>query len=308
MLSGELESAWVDSRKRFGTLEAFINTSDELAPKSNVEFRGALYSSWVLLTYAAMEAGINSLGSACLRIIGRVAPTPADLPADLLGEHRLRSINYLAGLANAKRQNADFAATLSSLDTIGWHERSRLMTIDGNVWPDSVREWMGRIGVDSPELKWLTDPSERDSETLESRIRQLISERNQLAHGGRPDNLLRASLMCEWLGDARLFVRRSGQVMQRQLANLLDLPLNLLGEVDTAVSLGNSTVGIAKLWGAVAVGDHLLLREVGVGIKSCNVVSLQRNHQDLSAAAPGSTQVAVTVDRRVRGGELFLAI
>lgn len=308
MSSRDLEDSWAGSRLQFDALNAFVNASDALAPAGDVSYRSALYSSWVLLTYAATEAGIDGLGKACMNIFGREAPNPGLLPPEIMNEHRMRSLNHLAGLASARQQDAEFAKSLSVLDAAGWHERSRLLALDQNVWPDSVREWMYRIGVAKERVRWMSEPSDEHSDTLESRIRELIFERNLIAHGGRPDNLLSAALMCAWLADARRFVERVGRVLQCHVADLLHLTLERVGDVDPTVTLGNSTVAILELRSTVAVGDHLLLTGSDAETKSCLVVSLQNHGQELVSAVSGLTSVAITVDRRVQAAELCLPV
>lgn len=154
----------------------------------------------------------------------------------------------------------------------------------------------------------MLESADEQSETIESRIRQLISERNRLAHGGQPDNLLSAALMCSWLDEAGRFVERVARVLQCHIADLLDLNLDPIGMVDPVVSLGRTTVAIAELRANVSIGDHLFLRGVKGGTKSCVVVSLQRQDEELTSAPTGLTAVAVTVDKRINSGHLCLPI
>lgn len=305
---GELESSRLESRGRFDALANFVRLSDSISPQGDVDYRGAIYSSWVLLAYAATEAGIVGLGRAVLRLLGRISPMPNMLPASILGEHRIRSLKHLARLVEDETQQAEFAAAFRGFDAQGWHERSRLMHVDHNVWPDTVRELLGRLHVPSGSLSWMNEAETGGSETLSSRVAELIRERNALAHGGRPDNLLSSELMCQRVGDALRYVEQAAITLQCHLSDLLTLAPVGIGQVDHALQLGTHTVPVVRLDFAISVGDHLLIGGISTGTKSCIVQSLQCDGQALTRAPAGAERVSITVSREIHGGTLCLPI
>lgn len=302
-----LTETWVASDRQFADLKTFVTVSASNRPSGDQAYRESLYCSWVLLTYAALQGAINDQGSACMKVLGRAAQFPADLPTPVLKEHNRQTLTYLADYANGRltgRVTEEmFGSTLSSIERDDWSEHSRLMTFDRNVWPDYVKSWLGRLGSHH-DLGWIDAPVGGESETLGSQIKRLVDERNRFAHGERPTITLESQLMCEWIDAARLFAERVLRTLQewvvRTFAHILFPPI---GEVDDAVSaaLGASTVAFSKMRTPLAVGEVVCARDRGTPTL-LRVVSMQRDDVALADVAENVDRVAITFSRPVANG------
>lgn len=296
----ELEPAWLDSCERYDQLKEFVTSSASSIPRGDARYRANLYSSWILLTYAATEAALQEQGRACLRVIGSLIDTPADLPPLLMKKHHQRTLEHLSGLASADDQDDDFMDAISSINSHGWTRFTRLTSIDRNVWPNVVKEWLRRLDVDESRLKWMEEPFIDDSETASSRLKTLVSERNSIAHGLVPDNFVDAEIMCKWIDDSRAFVKQVVATLQAHLVTMLKISLDHLGEIDKSVSLGNSTVAFLRLSFEMRDGAHVSLVAPDGGCHIATVRSMQSNDVSLSYAPAGQERIAVTLSREIR--------
>ncbi|WIY02810.1 MAE_28990/MAE_18760 family HEPN-like nuclease [Amycolatopsis mongoliensis] len=302
-----IEEAWRASAERFDQLKLYVNASFETIPRGDVDYRVNLYSSWILLAYAATEAAFTKLGNASLQTLKVAAGVPGDLPPQLMAAHQKRTLAYLSAQATSERKDSNFQDAISHLDSVRWAEFSRLTAIDRNVWSDVIREWCDRLMVAEAKISWMKAPFGDSSESAASRLDKLVSERNSIAHGEVPENLLGADLMCGWIDDARSFFERCICAMQAHFVERFGtFDCRHLGEVDEKVTLGPSTVAIKKLDVAVSVGDHVCLVPVGDGAPRVgSIISIQSEGVSLQAVEIGRERVAIGLSRQVRANSLF---
>jgi len=184
------------------------------------------------------------------------------------------------------------------------------MRFDKNAWPDNIREWLSRVGItDSKWMRSSHDDSATGSETLESVIKGLVRERNFLAHGEAPVNLLSAETMRGWISVVRTFADKVHASLQVALA--LAFPgavATSIGKVDPSVPhLGALTHAIPTVDHEVAVGQPLIARETSGVVHCVAVTSLQADGQPLERAEKGRTRVSMTLSREVEVPALYLA-
>lgn len=309
MLDQHLEAARLESVRRFAALRSFIVESANRTERGDTSFRVSQYSGWVLLAYAATEAAITSLGKAAMLALSDAASTPDGLPPAVRFEHRARMLRHLSVDAGKNGDTPAFLTALRSLDANDWARYSPLMRVDGNVWPDTIRELLGRIGADAP---WMSHPTLSGTESASSRLGALVEERNQIAHGQLPEDLLSASLMCVWVEDVEHFVRLTFATSQARIAEMfIDLALDSIGVIDDAApAMSAETVPLARVDAELRPGDHVLIVTDGSprGVKVGQVASLQSDGVVLEEARPGDARVAVTLNRDASGCALYRAL
>jgi hypothetical protein len=250
-------------------------------------------------------------GKALMSLVSVAAPTPDDLPEGVRASHLKRTLIYaneLSGSTASRRKGTvDLEQLLRTAYTSDWATTSVLMRLDGNAWPEAVKSWLDRIGVGDDRLQWMKAPQGDGSESLESRVKSLITERNDLAHGVRPVALQSAASMNDWLAAVMEFSRRTYACVQVAYAEGFPAMLaSPLGELDPgAPALGASTVAIAELKARIDVGGHVLARSADGKVVCAQVLSMQSDGLALEQALPGQQRVAVTLNRAVAGIEFF---
>lgn len=300
----KLSAALDGMLKRFSDVSHFIATSDAAKPAGDLDYSSTLYSSWVLLTYAAYEGSIADLGESALGVLQQFSDTPDDLPDLVRTAYSKRVVETIVTTSRRTSSHTKVSAeeVVRSAFSSGWAQHSRLLQLDGNAWPDSVCELLGRLGVEDSKLSWLKEPADDSSESWESIVKRLVAERNTLAHGQASDNLQDAAKMSTWLSEIRTFSERIHAVACAALiTHFTQLIPPQLGDLDEEYTptLGNSTNAFSTLRRAVKVGDFLLDVRPDNTAHVVRVVSLQREGVSVVAAEAGDTRVAVSVSKRI---------
>lgn len=294
---------------RFSSFAAFISDSQASAPEGNLDYATELYSGWVLLAYAAHESALVGLGRAAMTVLARCAGTPDALPSALRDWHLRRTIafaNELSGVSAPRRLTGEVTAedVVRKAYTSAWADVSILMRLDKNAWPNNVREWLGRLGVTAEQLRWMREVYGAGSDTLESRVAELVQERNDLAHGLRPSSVRSADAMQDWVSAVMEFTRRTTEVLQVALAESLSPTLETIGE-RADKSLGSNTAALVVVAQPLQVGGHLLCRGADGRVCQARIISMQCGGESLQEASPGAERIAITLNRSVEGIELF---
>lgn len=311
-----LEIAWASICERFDSLVQFINTSGDGIPEGDLTYARSLYSSWVLLTYASLEGAIDSLGTAVMRVLAEVARTPDHLP-EMLKKHHLARTLLLAqelegGTARGRKIPEEITAEslLREAFTEEWWANSVLMRLDKNAWSNNAKEWLERVGAKTEELSWMNDPWEAGgSERRSSLIDTLVRERNDLAHGETPDNLVSSDLMIARVEAVRDFLQFSKTSLQISLLSSFEsLQRSALGRIDKGQDLGRSTFAFEELYSMAKVDEVLVLRTSTSTYVPARIKSIQCNGNDLQQVEAGAVRVAITINRDVEGCEILSTI
>ncbi|WP_273654476.1 MAE_28990/MAE_18760 family HEPN-like nuclease [Cellulomonas fimi] len=304
MAQSVLWTSWLDSRSRYESLKFFVKASDgnRVFP-TDVTYAMHLYSSWVLLAYAATEAAVVDFGRAIIECLGEAAADPSMLPAPVRVEHYTRMLRDLGLRAKDEGADASFSDLLRSVDGESWADTTILMRLERNVWPETIKEWLGRIGLAGEKLRWMSQPIGASAETAASRLTKLVEERNDIAHGALPTQILTADLMCDWIDEIAAIVGEIAASLQRHLAseypNLLVAPI---GQLDpNPPRLSDETIAMLEVGVTLKSGSALLLRSSEGAVHFVTVKSLQIDGVAMEEVAAKSNRVAVTVSRDARG-------
>lgn len=303
-----LELSWKEARNRYEGLKGFVAISAQSTPRGDQAYRASLHSSWILLTYAATQAALVNLAKVTLQVIRSVGTTPESLPEDLRKAHFKRTLSFLYAQSASDLEDEGFEDALRSLTTDEWYKYTRLTHIDGNVWPRTIREWMNRMLVEKTRLRWMDSPLGDSSETVASRLNQLVEERNEIAHGEIPENFLAPKVMCAWIGDSCTFVRQSVNTLQAHLADTFDLESQSVGELNESVKLGDTTVGLSRVGVDLSIGDHVRLYSIEKQSRIASVLSIQSKSQQLDTVKAGQTEVAITLNRKILQSTLYCVL
>ncbi len=305
-----IEEERLEADRRFGALRSYIVASSQRFDPSGQGFRIHLYTGWVLLCYATVESALRSGLRAALQQIGTQAATPGHLPSDVRRRFQERLIKELLAEIDSS-DDARFFDMVTALSAESWTDHIDALNIDGNVWPDRVQAAARRIGVRQEAFEWYRQSAQDGSETLESRLRALVAERNSLAHGDLPVATLSADLMTAWVRDVANFSRHFFGTLQ---AHAIDTYPNLaaapVGTVDKQVEgLSDSTVAFSSIDCTMMVGDHaILVYDDGRPATYRQVKSMQSEGVSLELAGAGSERISVTFSGSVRQGSLVQAI
>lgn len=287
-MTGQVTQAWRQARARFRHLQSFVTESNQ--PGADVRYRQSLYCAWVLLAYAAAEGTFVELGKAATEVIGSRIAAPGNLPVKIRDHHRERTLRHVLTLV----KEPDYATWMGAVEAPNWPTYSRLLSLERNVWVNEIRGWFSRLeGADT--LEWLTSLTADAQETLESRWNRLVEVRNDIAHGELPAEIATAEVVGAWIESYETFARHSVASLHQVLAKILDVAhCSHVGEVDTALSLGSSTIAFKELGCMLSLGDHVLLgdsHDVQVG----RILSIQRHGDSLEEAPIAMNEVAVTL-------------
>ncbi|MER7766011.1 HEPN domain-containing protein [Kitasatospora sp. NPDC096140] len=303
-----LNSAWRRCSERFDEVNLFIDASSGLARTAAApSFRSDLYGSWVLMAYAACQFSLVEIGRGTMAFLGQKYKHPASMPGNVLRAHEKMTLDGIRRLVegDAKSQ-ALVRQTLKDIYSSNWSTTSKLLKMDRNVWPNNVKEWLKRLGVEDSEMSWMKDTTPGTSETYESRMAELVEERNPIAHGQSPSQLLTAQLMKDWLGECREFMERCAMTVEWRLAIDHKPRLRTAGSVDKALVLGNKTVPIVQLSLPLRVGDHVLLASAGQRKKVARVEALYSNMASYQELPAGHQAVAVGLSKTHQACGIFL--
>lgn len=305
-----MEAAWRESVARFQHLRDFVASSSGSAPRGDAAYRVSLYSSWVLLTYAAAEAVIVGQSAACLRVLKVGAPEPKDLPDDLLAQHRRKTIRALLNRVDDEGAGAgqpDFGEALRAIDDSNWTMSSRLMHLGRNVSPDAVRAWLNVIGASA---KWMEKAVDDGTETFDSRLAALVRERNDIAHGRPPSQVKSSEVHLAWIDDTeRFFEQVVDAAREALLTRFPSVPLVSIGALDASPpSLSDYTAAIERLDADIEVGAKLCFRDSAGNVRVSPVKSLQTGGVGHQQVAAGTQHVAVTLGTKPQGADLYLVV
>ena len=282
-----------------------------MEPWCSVYYTQDLYSSWVLLAYAAHESAISQFGKAALRVLAANAETPDDLPEAIRHSHLKRTLTFANELVGATiprdSSRVDPETLVKRAYSDAWSTDSILMRLDRNAWPVFIREWLDRLGIQGERMQWMREPWPSGSETLESLVARLVQERNDLAHGVRPSAVLAADPMIDWASAVQEFARRTVGCLQTNLAESMGLTLDSIGTVGD-LRFGPHTIPIAELAVAVRVDGHILCRDGAGHLRIGRVISMQHEGDAVENALAGSERLAITLNRSIEGSEFFAPI
>jgi len=298
-------SAWSRCTRRFDEVEAYIETSWSVAPRSNLQYRADLYGTWVLMTYAACQYSLEEIGRACLDFLGSRAGGPRKLTDDVRRAHLRLTINAVRRALDDGSRLTDADLMLQNIQSSRWAEHSALMAIERNVWPDYVREWLLRLGVEGNSLAWMQQAAPGKTETYYSRMNALVAERNPIAHGVAAGQTLNAQLMQDWLCDCRGFVEKCAMAVGEHLVRTYRPRLRKVGLLNTDLALGARTAALHACLEDLAVGDHLVLKS-SQSVRIARVESMMSHDTHLRSAPRGTAEVAVVLSKKHGNCNLYL--
>ncbi|MGQ4452509.1 HEPN domain-containing protein [Streptomyces griseus] len=305
-----LNSSWRRCSERFDEVESFIDASAAAIPTSgNPSIRSDLYGSWVLLTYASCQFALQEIGRGCMLFLGDRYRNPGNMPEHVLRNHEKISFEVIRRLSDGdSKDKALVRQSLREMYSKNWATHSSLLKIEKNVWPDNVREWLRRLGVSDGDMAWMSQPASASSETYASRLSELVSERNPIAHGDSPTRLLSGILMKEWLIECRAFMENCCMSVALHLSRDHKPRLRSVGPIDRKVisRLGNSTVPIAQTKVSLRVGDHVLLADRGERKRIARIESMRSDGKEFGEVPAGSVAVAVGLSKSHQGYGVYL--
>lgn len=233
---------------------------------------------------------------------------PSSLPDHLLKSHEKAMLDRARKLTDSgNARQASVKQILRGMYSSDWADSSVLLAMDRNVWPDNVREWLKRLGVDDGDMAWMSDPaSPITSETYKSRMTELVRERNPIAHGESPSSLLSAELMKEWLMECRGFMERCAMTVELRLAMDHRPGLRRIGVVNRSMNLGKNTVPLTRLNHPLRVGDHVLLAAGEVRKKIARIDSIKSHGNDYRELPQGHEAVAIGLSKPHQNYGVFL--
>lgn len=266
------------------------------------------------MIYAAHESAISEFGKAVLKCMSDSVEIPNELPEAIEELHINSTLALASMLQNGKRLPLDLTGDLDLLtlfrraNSSEWANYSILMRIDGNAWPDKISEWLRRIDAND---SWMNHPWDDGSETLNSKIRSLLDERNRVAHGERPVNLQSLVVMEDWVEAFEHFSKCVKTEIQVAISRMFPSLLTLdIGEVDLQVTnLGESTVPFLATHHDLEVGVDILAKNRSNGsLFLTKIKSMQSSGLNQVAVLSGSSKIAVSFNRPVSDCDLFLPV
>lgn len=286
--------AWRRCINRFNEVTHFIDRSASASGRTGpLSFRTDLYGSWVLLTYAACQFSIDEIGRGCMLFLGKKYRHPSLMPDKVFALHQKMTLDHIRRLMEKGVENPDIKQLTRHVYSGEWSTYSQLLKLEYNVWPNVIREWLQRLGTGDGDLKWMSEPVPGKTETYESRMTDLVEERNPIAHGQSPSSILTESLMKEWVEDCSRFMERCAMTVSMRLARNFAPRLERLGTVDAKVKLSGSTVAIEELNYPISVGDHLVLSSRGVRKRIIRVESIMSDGSPHNLFPAGHQRVAL---------------
>ncbi|WP_163013723.1 HEPN domain-containing protein [Streptomyces sp. S1] len=305
-----LNAAWRRCSERFDEVASFIDVSAAaIRMSSDPSIRSDLYGSWVLLTYASCQFALHEIGKGCMLFLGERYSNPSRMPEQVLRAHEKMSFEAVRRLSDGDlKDKALVRQALQNIYSKNWASHSPLLKIERNVWPDNVREWMKRLGINDGDLAWMSQPASDSSETYASRLSELVSERNPIAHGDSPSRLLSAPLMKDWLTECRGFMENCCMSASLHLSREHKPRLRSVGVVDRKVidKLGKSTIPILKTNVSVRVGDHVLLADRNERKKIARIESIKSSGKSHDEVPVGFEAVAFGLNKPHQGCGVYL--
>lgn len=301
-MSSEINAAWRRSDKRLALAESFIDVTEPIE-KSDLE---QVYASRVLLLYAACQYAVQELGDTCTQVLARSHRSPSSLPLRVRQLH----IDSSVGKLSPDKSAADWqerVRALSGLTGVQWSQYTKLNILDGNVWPDRIVSYLRSFTEANPDFNWMRDAKNSDGETLQSRLRSLVEERNPIAHGHLAGSVASADLMRAWKSDCTDFLRRVYLSMSAAMFDELPRRTVKVGLRDRNITLGSNTMALKVLTAPLNVGDIVILRARSSEARAAQVLSLMSHGDSLENAPEGGSQVAVQLSKSVGRAELYQA-
>ncbi|WP_158070800.1 HEPN domain-containing protein [Streptomyces sp. CB02460] len=305
-----LNAAWRRCSERFNEVESFIDISDAgMRMSGSPSIRSDLYGSWVLLTYASCQFALHEIGRGCMLFLGERYSNPSRMPQHVLHAHEKASFEVVRRLSDGDSSDkAQVRQALHNVYSKDWATHSSLLKIEKNVWPDNVRAWMKRLGVDDGDLEWMSQPASDASETYASRLSELVSERNPIAHGEAPSKILSAPLMKDWLAECRRFMENCCMSAALHLSREHEPRLRSVGSINRRVisQLGKSTIPILKTNVSVRVGDHVLIADRSERKRIARIDSIKSSGRSHDEVAAGHRAVAFGLSKPHQGCGVYL--
>ncbi|ROQ98213.1 hypothetical protein EDE04_4740 [Streptomyces sp. 2132.2] len=303
-----LNAAWRRCSEQFDEVSTFIDASNAATrSSSSPSIRSDLYGGWVLLAYASCQFALGEIGKGCMLFLGGKYSNPNDLPESVLRAHERMSFEAVRRLSEGDREEqSQVRQALRDMYSKDWASHSSLLKIEKNVWPDNVREWLKRLGVDDGDLTWMSQPVPGSSETYASRLKELVRERNPIAHGQVPAELLSAQLMQDWLSECRGFMEHCSMTLELHLTRAHEPRLRSIGVVNRRLTLGNRTLPLLKTKHALRVGDHILLSSGRERKRIARIESIRSQGSSYGEVLAGHEAVAVGLSKEHQGCGAFL--
>ncbi|WP_144837158.1 MAE_28990/MAE_18760 family HEPN-like nuclease [Kocuria rosea] len=309
-----IEGSWRTSSDRFTGLKDFINLSNKAFPSNvgnkNVHY-SELYSSWILLMYAAHEASFVGYSESVMRVFSHLNLEPDKLPENIKSHHISRTLllanEVKNGISHQNQSDVDLESLIMNASTSNWVNNSALMRLDKNAWPDAIEEILGRISFDGSDTSWMNDTYQGSSNTYKGVIKWLVQERNSLAHGNRPDTFEAFDIILDNVDVIADFSRRSKCFLQVALASHFPQLLSAeLGDV-ADMNIGENIIPFETVHNDISVGDHVLLKQRTGKLATSYVKSIKSGDKKLNIAEAGSTKVAICFNRSVKECSIYLA-
>jgi hypothetical protein len=267
----------------------------------------ARYSAIVLAMYAGLEGQVRQTARLCGEHIARGGILSFDqLPLDQRILHVKDSVLIAEGVMGREPSLADVDGLRDehpSLRPFGpnWWRVSALFLFGRNIWPEALHEKVRALGGKSDLAVSRSESVDQPftSDPLET-LRWLVRERNQIAHGNTPDNLLDPTSLRQLSGDLLDIARAFARELSIAAAGLGSLDsLARVGTIDRM--FGSSTVGLPVIEASITVGQEALVVLQDGSKRIRRVRSIQRHGESLESAAIGDSEVAVSFDRGVQG-------
>ncbi|WP_405459542.1 HEPN domain-containing protein [Streptomyces sp. NBC_00101] len=303
-----LNAAWRRCSERFDEVSSFIDASSSATRSySSPSIRSDLYGGWVLLSYASCQFALDEIGKGSMLFLGSRYKDPSRLPDSVLRAHEKLSFESIKRSSESDRKERfQVRQALKNMYSKDWAAHSPLLNIERNVWPDNVREWLRRLGVEDADLSWMIQPVPGSTETYSSRLKELVSERNPIAHGQAPSQLLSAQMMKGWLSECRDFMEHCSMTVELHLSRAHNPRLRSVGSINRRITLGNRTIPISKVTHALRVGDHVLLASGQERKKIARIDSIKSQGLSHTEVSAGHEAVALGLSKEHQGCGVFL--
>ena len=308
-----LEAALYKNRERFQQLDDYICVSAENLSGIDRAHQQELYSSWVLLIYASLEAAYTQIASAALDYLAAARTPVSHWPEKLRSEHVRRTSTLARDLQHGNRnytglpEGVTAEQVLSSWNSENWRDHAIFLNLEGNVWPGKVAELFKRIGI---PLNWLQDGFEETGESLSSIVSRLVDERNGIGHGGLPDSIRSREIVSDWIHAVADFADRVGvAVIEYLLTNFFTVASSVaIGTIDRSRPVRKGSISIRHMLVPLEVGDPILVSRGESGWVRVRVRSVMSDGVALRSVSRGMERVSIRVNRAHRCEVAILGI
>jgi hypothetical protein len=265
----------------------------------------ARYCAIVLAMYATLEGCVRQTARLCgEHIAGGAIGSFDQLPTAIRVDHIKLSMLIAEGLSRREPSLADLPDVQAEhvvLRPFGtnWWRVSGLFLFDRNIWPETLQEKIVKLGgknnlmversvhFDQP---FTADPL--------ATLSWLVRERNQIAHGNAPDNLLDPGMLRQLSNDLVDVAKSFAREMSILACDLGGVDaIDEVGTIET--TFGPSTLGFSMMHSDLSVDDEVWFALDDGSTRVRRVRSMQRHGASIRTATAGLGEVAVSFDRRV---------